>query len=153
MKLIYIAGPYREWQDGMGEISTIAHNIMDAREVAADLVRRLQDKGIFPVTPHLNTAHFERLSGLDGVPDEYWLKGTAELLRRCDGVLLTRPDAGKISSGTRKELNIAEKMGKPIYRTLAELCSCVVEHTHLNPLLAVEHILVPPFNMTRSGRR
>lgn len=146
MKLIYIAGPYREWQDDMGEISTIAHNIMDAREVAADLVRRLQDKGIFPVTPHLNTAHFERLSGLDGVPDEYWLKGTAELLRRCDGVLLTRPDAAKISSGTRAELNIAEEMQKPIYRSLEELEEFVLDREDGG------HVLVPPFNKPRSGR-
>lgn len=140
MKLIYIAGPYRQWQDDEGTVSTIAHNIMDAREVAANLVRRLQGKGFFPVTPHLNTAHFERLTGLDVVEDAYWLDGTAELLKRCDGVLLTRPDAGKVSSGTANEILLALKMEKPVYRTLDELEACVVYCPE-----KMSHILVPAF--------
>lgn len=153
MKLIYIAGPYRQWYDSVGEANTIAHNIMDARGVSAELVRRLNEKGIFPVTPHLNTAHFERLEGLDVVPDHYWLQGTLELMRRCDGVLLTRPDADRISGGTRNELHVAEKMGLPIYRTLDELCSCVLESASLDPSVPLEHVLVPNFPHTRSGRR
>lgn len=149
MKLIYIAGPYRQWQDDEGTVSTIAHNIMDAREVAAEFVRRLQGKGFFPVTPHLNTAHFERLTGLDVVEDAYWLDGTAELLKRCDAVLMTRVDAAKVSSGTANEILLALKLGKPVYRTLEELESCITYCPE-----RMTHVLVPPFTIPlfKTGR-
>jgi nucleoside 2-deoxyribosyltransferase len=123
-------------------VTTVAHNIRVAKGVAADVVKCFGHKGIFPVTPHLNTAQFESLPGLEAVEDDYWLNGTAELLKRCDAVLLTFPDAGRVSAGTANEILLALKLGKPVYRSIMELDACI---TYCPERMA--HFLVPAFDI------
>jgi hypothetical protein len=78
-------------------------NVHRAREVGVMLARL----GAYPVIPHSNTAHF------DGeAPDELWLAGTLELMRRCDGVVLV--GAWTKSSGALAERAEAERLGLPV---------------------------------------
>ena len=94
-KVIYIAGPFRgpsHWD--------IAQNIRRAEALALQVWRL----GHVALCPHANTGHFQ-----DAAPDEVWLQGDLELLRRCDAVLLT-PDWLR-SAGARAEFRFAESLG------------------------------------------
>jgi nucleoside 2-deoxyribosyltransferase len=101
--LIYVAGPYRGDVDG---------NIAKARAVAAECYLAGHDV----ICPHMNTAKMDEDTGL---PDEFWLNTTLNLLRRCDAVVVV-PDWEK-SEGTHAELAYAKKVGIPIYKTVPPL--------------------------------
>lgn len=107
MKIIYVAGrfsaPTREGVEA---------NILAAVDVALDVART----GGFPITPHANTAHplFENLQ-----PYSFWIEGTAELLRRSDA-LITVP-GWEASSGARGEVELAHRLGKPVFHSIEEL--------------------------------
>lgn len=74
MKVIYVAGPYRA-RTAVG----VGLNILRARRAALFVWQH----GGVALCPHLNTAFF------DGhAPDETWLKGDLELLKRCEAVWL-----------------------------------------------------------------
>jgi len=97
--LVYIAGPYRApttWE--------IHKNIHNARVWGVVVARA----GAYPMIPHSNTAHFD--GAVEG--DDFWLQGTLEMMRRCDGVFLT--PGWTRSSGSRAEKLEAESYGIPI---------------------------------------
>jgi hypothetical protein len=97
VKLLYICGPYRaktEWE--------VRQNILQAEYYAAEITRKYPEW--FCVIPHKNTAYFGGLQ-----PDQYFLDGTMELLRRCDGIYLL-PNWEK-SVGARAEKAEAERLG------------------------------------------
>ena len=97
MKVVYIAGPYRAataWQ--------IEQNIRRAEAVALAVARL----GAMPLCPHALTRFYH-----GELTDRFWLDGTAELLRRCDAIMLVRGWAN--SEGSRTELFIARSMGIP----------------------------------------
>lgn len=75
MKVIYIAGKYR---DSRGEWFVQDH-IREA-SIAALFVWQ---HGAAAICPHRNTALF---GGYPGCPDETWLKGDLEIIKRCDAV-------------------------------------------------------------------
>ena len=105
MRLVYVAGPYRApsaWE--------VEQNIQRARRLGAEVARR----GAYPVIPHSNTSHFDGLA-----PDEFWLAGTLELMRRCNAVIFA-PDWGT-SRGSRLERDEAKRLGLPCFDTLTEL--------------------------------
>lgn len=99
MKLVYVAGPYRA-PTAWG----IEQNIQRARVMGALVAAA----GCYPVIPHSNTSHMDGLA-----PDELWLEGTLELMRRCDAVVFTFdwPD----SSGARAERAEARRIGLPCF--------------------------------------
>ena len=104
MKLLYIAGPYRAKTS-----AEVVGNINFAWLVALEVVRTCPD--VFPVVPHLNTQH------MDGAaPDQYFLDGTMELLKRCDAILAIG-DYRK-SAGTLAELEYAAKKGMPMFQSV-----------------------------------
>ncbi len=74
MKLVYIAGPYR----GSTDRATYK-NIQHARKYA----EKYWKAGYAVFCPHLNTAFF---SGL--VPEEHFIKGGIEILKRCDIIVM-----------------------------------------------------------------
>ena len=78
MKVVYVAGPYR---DPRGEWYVL-QNIREAEAVALELWRA----GYAVVCPHKNTA---LLGGACGGSEEVWLKGDLEIMRRCDFVVCT----------------------------------------------------------------
>lgn len=102
MKLIYIAGPYRA-PDRQG----IAQNIAAARAEAIYAAGR----GWFPVCPHMNTAHLEDV--LPALGDEFWLRGTMEMMEKCDAVLLA--PGWQSSAGTLAEIARAEELGITVF--------------------------------------
>ena len=72
MKVIYIAGKYRgksEWE--------VTQNIRKAEELAIFVWKN----GGAAICPHKNTAYFGGIC-----PDETWLKGDLEIIKRCDAV-------------------------------------------------------------------
>jgi hypothetical protein len=96
MLLAYVAGSYR---DNRGE-RYVLQNI----DAAARVGRELATLGLFPVVPHQNT----RMYGGNDIPDEFWLAGDLELMRRCDLVVML-PGWEK-SEGARAEWR--EAMGR-----------------------------------------
>jgi hypothetical protein len=69
-----------------------------------------------PLIPHANTAHLDGLQA-----DQFWLDGTLELARRCDGLILT-PDWAN-SAGARGERMAMLESGKPVFHTVADLAA------------------------------
>jgi hypothetical protein len=99
LPVIYVAGPYRAatpWR--------IQQNIRAAQEVALAIWKL----GAVALCPHANTALF------DGeAPDEIWLQGDLELLRRCDA-LLAMPSV-LASKGAMAECKFAKLHNIPIF--------------------------------------
>lgn len=105
MPVIYVAGPFRgpsHW--------AIAENIRNAERLALEVWKL----GAAAICPHANTAHFQ-----DAAPDQVWLEGDLELLRRCDAIIVT-DDWGR-STGARAEVAEAERLNKPVFLTLEDL--------------------------------
>jgi len=99
IKLVYIAGPYR----GDGTPDCIHENIQVARIIA----KKYWQAGYAVICPHMNSAY------MDGVcPDETFLEGAIEILKRCDGIVMM-PNWQQ-SAGSRDELNMAIKLGLEI---------------------------------------
>ncbi len=92
MKIIYVAGAYRnktEW----GLVQNIRH------AEAASI--KLWQKGWAVICPHKNTAHFGGLC-----PDDTWLKGDLEMLKRCDAIYMLK--GWEKSVGAQAELATAK---------------------------------------------
>ena len=105
MKVVYVAGPFRgpnAW--------VIEENIRRAERLALDVWRL----GYACICPHTNTRFFQ-----GAAPDDVWLNGDLELLKRCDAVVLTE-DWGR-SSGARAEVDVARSLGIPVFNTIEEL--------------------------------
>lgn len=101
MIVVYVAGKFRgptAWD--------VAQNVR-AAEVAGMEVARL---GAMPLIPHANTAHFDGT-----MTAEFWLAGTAELLRRSDALYVFHPEHARESEGTRAEVALAEELHIPAF--------------------------------------
>lgn len=101
--IIYIAGPYRA-----PDRAAIARNIESAGRLGAYVCTL----GWFPIIPHMNTAHLEQ--DVPALEDEFWLRGTMELMERCDALALA--PGWQRSVGTLAEIERAEEMRLPIFR-------------------------------------
>ena len=105
MKVIYIAGPYR---DNRGEWHVIA-NIRAAEMEALQVWQR----GGVALCPHKNTAGFGGAPGCSD--DSIWLRGDLELLARCDAVWFIR--YWEESIGAMNEHKFAEALNLPCLYT------------------------------------
>jgi len=111
LPVVYIIGPFRgktPWD--------VAQNVRRAEEVALSVA----EMGAMPLCPHTNTAHFDGL-----LTAEFWLAGTAELLRRCDAAITV--DGWQNSSGSRGEIKLAGELGIPVFHTLEDLFAWVCD--------------------------
>ncbi len=98
MKVAYIAGAYRS-----STIAGIEENIQHARKYA----KKYWKLGFMAYCPHSNS------SFMDGIaPDEVFLEGGLEMLRRCD-IIVFIPGWEK-SAGSRAEHDEAVRIGKEI---------------------------------------
>ena len=105
MKLIFVIGPYRattEW--GVHE------NIAKAEAVALQLWRL----GFSVICPHKNTAWFG-----GACPDEVWLEGDKEQLRRCDAAFCV--EGSENSRGAQGEIALAKSRGIPLFHSFEEI--------------------------------
>jgi nucleoside 2-deoxyribosyltransferase len=105
MRIVYIAGPFRgpnSWE--------IERNVRRAEELAYEVFQL----GVMPLIPHANTRWFHGQG-----PDEFWLEGTKELLRRCDAIILA--EDWLRSSGACGERDEAFARGIPIFHKVSEL--------------------------------
>lgn len=95
MEVAYIAGPYRA-----DTIAGVVANIRAAEAVEAKYWRL----GYAVICPHKN-------SGLmDGIlPDDVWLAGYIEILKRCDAIILMRN--WQASEGATAEFKVARQSG------------------------------------------
>lgn len=98
MKLFYIAGPFRGPTPWAGE-----NNI---REVET-LGLLVANAGGVPIIPHAMYRFFDK-----ALPDQFWIEATADLLMRCDALVL-HPSWQK-SAGSRAELELAQKHRFPV---------------------------------------
>lgn len=105
MKVVYIAGPYRAASE-----YGVVQNIRRAEAMALEVWRA----GAAAICPHMNTAHWG-----GACPDEVWLTGDLEILRRCDALL--RVPGEYTSVGTSAEIEAARANDQPIFYHLADL--------------------------------
>ena len=98
MKIIYIAGAYRN-QTEWGLVENIRHAESEAI--------KLWQEGWAVICPHKNTAHFGGLC-----PDDTWLEGDLEILKRCDAVYFL--SNWQESEGAEAEYNLAVKLNKEL---------------------------------------
>jgi hypothetical protein len=99
MKVIYVAGPYRD-ESAWG----IEQNIRHAEEIGLEIAKL----GAASLIPHTLYRFFQGV-----LPDRFWLDATLELMRRCDAILLC--DGWKGSSGSVAEKHEAARIGLPIF--------------------------------------
>ena len=112
MLIVYIAGPYRA-----DTVFDVQKNIHKALAMARALVRQVPGVGF--LCPHANSAL------MDGsMPDEYWLDMTAELLTRCDCVLLC--SRYWESEGATAEMKLAKSLGMLVFPSI----DCVEKWAH-----------------------
>lgn len=105
MKLVFVAGPYRsssEWG--------VFKNIRNAETLAL----ALWNMGLAVICPHKNT---ERFGG--AAPDQLWLDGSLEMVRRSDAVACV-PNWEQ-SEGARGEVELARQSGIPVFFSIDEV--------------------------------
>ncbi|MFH1047257.1 MAG: hypothetical protein V1738_03040 [Patescibacteria group bacterium] len=100
----------------------IEQNIYAARNVARMVMELNQltpplGKPVLAVTPHSNTAHFEQLTD---VSEPVYQAGDRELIRLTATALIAVPNY-VISSGTSKEIRLANELGIPVFEDLQSL--------------------------------
>lgn len=99
LPLIYIAGPFR----GATPLD-VRRNVEHARDLGLGVAQA----GGYPVIPHTMTAEFDKQ-----LTDAFWLDGTMELLRRCDGIFLSH--RWERSTGARAERDEAVRLGLAVF--------------------------------------
>lgn len=100
--IVYIAGPYR---------GDVYKNVKKAEWHASRVARSM----ISFICPHSNGYPHEDI----GLPDEYWIEMTLEIMRRYDVVLVTGDY--KKSDGTLGEIKEAERLGIRVVYSISEL--------------------------------
>lgn len=112
MKVIFVAGRFRGKNDWI-----VAENVRAAERLGFEVAKL----GAMPLIPHANTAHFDGT-----LTDEFWIKGTAELLRRCDAIILL-PNWLE-SRGAKAEQALAIELNIPIFYELNQLKAWIKEN-------------------------
>lgn len=105
MKVIYIAGPFRDHTPW-----AVEQHVRHAEELAFEVARL----GAMPLCPHTNTRFFDGT-----LSEQFWLDGTLELMSRCDAVILT--DDWAYSSGARAEVQKAHALSLPVFDSIDAL--------------------------------
>lgn len=99
LPVVYIAGPYRAPTP-----RKILANIWAAQEAALAVWRA----GAVAICPHSNCYLFD-----SEAPDDVWMDGDLELLRRSDAILLVT--GWEASVGATREQQLAVELGLPIF--------------------------------------
>lgn len=108
IKVVYIAGPYR---DNRGEY----HVRQNIRHAEAAAIHVWQNGGV-ALCPHKNTAGF---GGVPGCTDKTWLEGDLELLFRSDAMWAI--EGWRNSAGAIAEVEFARQLNIPVLFCLNEV--------------------------------
>lgn len=108
MKVLYVAGKYLDDYENPTREGTDA-NIALAEQYSIELVK----KGYAVITPHKNTAGYERYEDGKTITWQTWLKMDLEIIGRCDAIYML-PN-WEISKGAKMELALAKELGLAIY--------------------------------------
>ena len=117
IKVIYIAGAFRaktQWG--------IMQNVRKAEEASLELWKL----GFACICPHTMTQHFQ-----NECPDDVWLTGCIELLKRCDAIYLV--DGWMESEGSLEEYKLARELGLVVMGNMystemtCPICGCFYE--------------------------
>jgi hypothetical protein len=98
VKVIYVAGPFRgsnHW--------AMAENVRHAERWAFQIALA----GHMPFCPHANTKNFH-----GALPDQFFIEGTAEILRRCDGAVFI--PGWTVSRDSQAEFEICKERKIPV---------------------------------------
>lgn len=107
--LVYVAGPY-----SADTVEGRSANIKAAWKAGCQVAAL----GVYPVVPHMNTAHMDKIQDW-----QWWIDATLELMLRCNAVLMM---AGwEKSRGARGEEAMAKKVGIPVFYNIADLAGWV----------------------------
>lgn len=99
-KVVFVAGKFRapnSWE--------LEKNIRKAEELAF----KVWEAGAVAICPHANTRFFDK-----ALPDEAFLEGIREILRRCDALIVVYENWLN-SEGTKKEVALARSLGIPVF--------------------------------------
>lgn len=113
--LVYVAGPY-----SATTVKGRSKNIKAAWKVGCQVATL----GVYPVVPHMNTAHMDKLQDW-----QWWIDATLELMLRCNAVLMI--EGWEASKGARGEEAMAKKVGIPVFYNISDLTSWVVERGNI----------------------
>ena len=109
LKLIYVAGPFRARSQPAGPGTYNYYEQVKNIERAGALAHEVwSHPNATALSPHLNTAPFQ-----GSLPDDYWLEGDIEQLRRCDALLAVK--GWEDSTGTLNEIAFAKGQGIPVF--------------------------------------
>ena len=97
-QLVYVAGPYS---------GDIPQNIRNAEKTSIALIRN----GFHVITPHKNTAGYEKYEG-DGIDYQTWIDMGLDLLSRCDAMLVMIDSERSV--GVQEEIRFCEENDIPI---------------------------------------
>jgi len=104
MKKIFISSPLR---------GDIEGNIQKVKKYCADVIRTKH----LPIAPHLYFTQF--LADNNKKERQLGIRGSLELLKLCDELHVYTNTNGIITEGMRREVRLAEKLGKKIvYRKI-----------------------------------
>ena len=104
MKMIYVAGPY------VGKDSDETEkNIERAEKASVELLKL----GWVVVTPHKNTAHYEKYHPYLPYTYEFYLTRDFEIIKRCDAVFVLNNYIN--SQGTLAEINFCIENNVPYF--------------------------------------
>jgi hypothetical protein len=102
MKVVYIAGKYREYRtDGNYDIDAMLERTLDMRRVA----KKYMAQGYCVISPLLNFFLFDSQK----FADDFWFAVDEELIRRCDAIVMM--EGWDKSQGAIHELKFAESLG------------------------------------------
>lgn len=107
--VVFIAGPFSgptPWD--------VELNVRHAELAALDVARL----GAMPLCPHTNTRFFDKQ-----LTDDFWLRGTIELLSRCDALFAI--GNWEKSEGARAEVDFAYKNSIRVFDDYYELAAWI----------------------------
>ena len=108
--VVYVAAPYRS-----NTIDGIWENVITARQYA----KRVWEAGYTALSPHCNSFLMDGLC-----PDEAFLEGCIELLKRCDYMIVP---SDTISTGMRLEMEHCIATDKPYVFGNIDICLATIE--------------------------
>ncbi len=105
MRIVFLSGKFRAPKPYGIELNCRA---------AEDVSLEISKIGAVALAPHLLSRHFQ-----GSLPDQFWIDGAIELMKRCDAVFMI--PGWENSSGSIAERQIALDRGMPVFEDYMRL--------------------------------